>query len=42
MMGMQVAPAQLFYDSCLVDHVLVDHFYGGSTASSIWTVPDLS
>ena len=25
MMGMQVAPAQLFYDFCLDDHVPADH-----------------
>jgi len=25
MMGMQVAPAQLFYDFCLDDHIPADH-----------------
>jgi hypothetical protein len=25
MMGMQIAPAQLFYDFCLDDHVAADH-----------------
>lgn len=29
MMGMQVAPAQLFYDFCLDDHVPADHLLRG-------------
>lgn len=29
MMGMQVEPAQLFYDFCLEDHVPADHLLRG-------------
>ena len=36
MMGSQAAPAQLFYDFCLEEHVPDDHLFAGSTSSSIW------
>ncbi len=36
MMGMQVAPAQLFYDFCLDDYVPADHLLCRTTTFSTW------